>query len=97
MFGLGVPELIVIFIIALVVFGPKKLPDLGKSLGRGIAEFKRATSEVKESIETEMRQAERAIEIEKIEERMKIAEDKPEAEQEAKRKGDGDDKAYGNS
>ena len=97
MFGLGVPELIVIFIIALVVFGPKKLPDLGKSLGRGIAEFKRATAEVKESIETEMRQAERAIEIEKIEERMKTPEEKPEAAQDAERKGDSDDKAYGNS
>ena len=55
MFGLGIPELIVIFVIALVVFGPKKLPDLGKALGKGIAEFKRATEEVKETIETEVR------------------------------------------
>ncbi|HAR46359.1 MAG: hypothetical protein A2X56_08925 [Nitrospirae bacterium GWC2_57_13] len=97
MFGLGVPELIVIFIIALVVFGPKKLPDLGKSLGRGIAEFKRATSEVKESIETEMRQAERSLELEKIDERMKTSEAKPAEEQDKERKGDGDDKVYGNS
>jgi sec-independent protein translocase protein TatA len=67
MFGLGIPELIVIFVIALVVFGPKRLPDLGKSLGRGIAEFKKASQEVKESIESEMRSAEQSIDVTKIE------------------------------
>jgi len=66
MFGLGLPELIVIFVIALVVFGPKKLPDLGRALGKGIAEFKRATEEVKETIETEVRAAESKIDIAKI-------------------------------
>jgi len=50
MFGIGIPELIVIFIVALLVFGPKKLPELGKALGRGLAEFKRATEEIKEEI-----------------------------------------------
>lgn len=67
MFGLGIPELVVIFIIALIVFGPKKLPDLGKSIGRGIAEFRRASMEVKESIESEIREVERSVDISKIE------------------------------
>ena len=55
MFGsLGMPELIVIFVIALVVFGPRKLPELGRSLGRGIAEFKRATNELQNTLEQEI-------------------------------------------
>jgi len=55
MFGsLGMPELIVIFVIALVVFGPRKLPELGRSLGRGIAEFKKATNELQTTLEQEI-------------------------------------------
>jgi Tat protein translocase TatB subunit len=57
MFGIGMPEMLLILAIALIVIGPKKLPDLAKSLGRAFAEFKRATSEFKESMEidTELR------------------------------------------
>jgi TatA/E family protein of Tat protein translocase len=51
MFGIGVPELLLILAIALIVIGPKKLPDLAKSLGRALREFKKATSELKDSFE----------------------------------------------
>ncbi|HEY6065410.1 MAG TPA: twin-arginine translocase TatA/TatE family subunit [Thermoanaerobaculia bacterium] len=55
MFGpIGMPELILIFFVALLVFGPKKLPELGKSLGRGLAEFKRASEDLKRTIEDEI-------------------------------------------
>jgi TatA/E family protein of Tat protein translocase len=51
MFGIGMPEMLLILAIALIVIGPKKLPDLAKSMGRALREFKKATSELKESIE----------------------------------------------
>ena len=51
MFGIGMPEMLLILAIALIVIGPKKLPDLAKSLGRALREFKKATSELKESLE----------------------------------------------
>jgi TatA/E family protein of Tat protein translocase len=53
MFGIGMPEMLVILALALIIIGPKKLPDLAKSLGRAMREFKKATSEFKESIQLE--------------------------------------------
>jgi len=50
----GWPEILVIFVIALLVFGPRKLPQLGKSLGRALSEFRRATNELKSSLELEV-------------------------------------------
>jgi sec-independent protein translocase protein TatA len=60
MFGsIGMPELILIFVVALLVFGPKKLPEIGKSLGRGLAEFKKASDELKKTIEDEIESGKR--------------------------------------
>jgi sec-independent protein translocase protein TatA len=48
------PELLLILVIALIVFGPKKLPEIGKSLGKGLAEFKRASDDLKDNIQKEV-------------------------------------------
>ena len=53
--SLGMQEIIVIFVLALIVFGPRKLPELGKSLGKGLAEFKKASNELKQTWEEEVR------------------------------------------
>ena len=53
--SLGMQEIIIIFIIALIVFGPRKLPDIGKTLGKGLAEFKKASNDLKKTWEDEVR------------------------------------------
>ncbi|SRR5258708_31552709 len=57
--SVGLPELIIIFTIALIVFGPRKLPDLGRSLGKSIAEFKKASNELRSTLDEEIRAEER--------------------------------------
>jgi len=49
MFGIGLPELVVILVVALLVFGPNRLPEIARSLGRGLAEFRRASNELRQS------------------------------------------------
>ena len=66
MFGtLGGPELFLIFVVALIVFGPRKLPEIGKSLGKMLAEFRKASNDFRSTIESE-------VEAEKIRESMRI-------------------------
>lgn len=66
MFGtLGGPELFLIFVVALIIFGPRKLPEIGKSLGRMMAEFRKASNEFRSTIESE-------VEAERIRDAMRI-------------------------
>ena len=57
--SLGVPELIVLFGLALLIFGPRKLPELGRNIGKALSEFRRASSELRNAVEDEMRELER--------------------------------------
>jgi sec-independent protein translocase protein TatA len=56
--NIGFPEMVVLFVLAMLIFGPKRLPELGKSLGKGISEFRRASSDLRNSIEREIESAE---------------------------------------
>jgi len=74
MFDLGIQELIVIFVVALIVFGPKRLPELGRNLGKGLGELKKAMQGVKEQMDTEMHEIKQPLSGEAI--------DKPEQKSE---------------
>ena len=56
---IGVPELIILLVVALIVFGPRKLPELGRSLGKSIGEFKRASNELRNTLDEDIRSEER--------------------------------------
>ncbi len=53
--SLGYQEIIIIFVLALIIFGPRKLPELGKTIGKGLAEFKKASNELKQTWEEEVK------------------------------------------
>lgn len=71
--NLGFQEIVLIFIIALIIFGPRKLPEIGKTLGRSLAEFRRATTDLKNSWEDEVR-----LETEKLKDEVETAQNKSE-------------------
>jgi TatA/E family protein of Tat protein translocase len=79
MFGsIGMPELIIIFVIALIIFGPRKLPELGKSLGRSLNEFKKASNDLQNTLEQEIK-----LEDQKEQREKETAARKPEPEPQA--------------
>ena len=68
MFGsIGMPELVIILVIALIIFGPRKLPELGRSLGRSLGEFKKASNELRSTLEEEVRIEEQKEQRAKVE------------------------------
>tara|TARA_Y100001970_G_C14147059_1_gene810488 strand:- start:770 stop:1162 length:393 start_codon:yes stop_codon:yes gene_type:complete len=72
MFGIGIPELLVIVAVALIFIGPDKLPGVLRSIGRGLVELKRATSDVRSTVQNEMQKIEEEIELDEV---RKTAED----------------------
>lgn len=70
MFGVGGPELLIICVVALVVIGPKKLPDMLRSLGKGMAEFKRVSNDVKGTLDDEVNKAEAAARKREVDEEL---------------------------
>lgn len=75
MFGIGTTELLVILVVALIVLGPSKLPELMRSLGKGMAEFKRMSTDVKRTLDAEVERAE--MEDRKAEVKKQMFPDKP--------------------
>ena len=61
--NLGFPEMMFIFLLALILFGPKKLPEIGRQIGKGLAEFKRASREFQSQIEDEVRKLEYEVDV----------------------------------
>jgi Tat protein translocase TatB subunit len=87
-FDIGLQELIVIFVIALLIFGPKKLPELAKTLGKGVGELKRAFQDVKDQVETEFEETNKTIDNAVKEDKSSLTPDNKKEDQHA-----GDNKA----
>ncbi len=74
MFGsIGLPELLLIFVIALLLFGPRKLPDIGKSLGKAMGEFRRASNDLQRSLEEEVAAEDLKAARREVEDAVKVA------------------------
>jgi TatA/E family protein of Tat protein translocase len=81
MFGpLGFPELVFILVLALLIFGPKRLPEVGKTIGKGVAQFRRATTDLKRTIESEIALADEPASTQKTEGRAPRSAPRPVAE-----------------
>ena len=68
MFGIGLPEMIIIAVVALIFIGPDKLPGVLRSIGKGLVELKRATSDVRSTVQEEMQKIEDEIELKEVRE-----------------------------
>ena len=68
MFGIGLPEMIIIAVVALIFIGPDKLPGVLRSIGKGLVELKRATSDVRSTVQDEMQKIEEEIELKEVRE-----------------------------
>jgi len=71
MFGIGLPEMIIIAVVALIFIGPDKLPGVLRSIGKGLVELKRATSDVRSTVQEEMQKIEDEIELKEVRESAK--------------------------
>ncbi len=89
MFGIGMPEMLLILAVALIVIGPKKLPDLAKSLGRALGEFKKAASDLKDTITTETDLSNVRKEFQALNQDLRMPAEQPEKETAADKKTDG--------
>ena len=70
MFGIGFPEMMVIVVVALIFIGPDKLPGVMRSVGRGLVQLKRATNDVRTTVQDEMRDIEREIDLKDVKEEL---------------------------